>query len=37
MSPPPKDKTALNPDAISESLKDTAARTLAVLRIENNS
>jgi len=25
---PPKDKTDLNPDAISESLKDTAARTL---------
>jgi phosphoglycerate mutase, BPG-dependent, family 1 len=25
---PPKEKTALNPDAISESLKDTAARTL---------
>ena len=25
---PPKDKTPLNPDAISESLKDTAARTL---------
>jgi len=26
--PPPKDKTDLNPDGISESLKDTAARTL---------
>ena len=26
--PPPKDKTAQNPDGISESLKDTAARTL---------
>jgi len=26
--PPPKDKTELNPDGISESLKDTAARTL---------
>jgi 2,3-bisphosphoglycerate-dependent phosphoglycerate mutase len=26
--PPPKDKTELNPDAVSESLKDTAARTL---------
>jgi len=26
--PPPKEKTELNPDAISESLKDTAARTL---------
>jgi 2,3-bisphosphoglycerate-dependent phosphoglycerate mutase len=26
--PPPKDKTELNPDAYSESLKDTAARTL---------
>lgn len=26
--PPPKDKTPLNPDGISESLKDTAARTL---------
>lgn len=26
--PPPKDKTALNPDGISESLQDTAARTL---------
>jgi len=26
--PPPKDKTALNPDGVSESLKDTAARTL---------
>ena len=25
--PPPKDKTELNPDGISESLKDTAART----------
>jgi len=25
---PPKDKTALNPEGISESLKDTAARTL---------
>lgn len=25
---PPKDKTKLNPDGISESLKDTAARTL---------
>lgn len=25
---PPKDKTELNPDGISESLKDTAARTL---------
>jgi len=27
-TPPPKDKTELNPDGISESLKDTAARTL---------
>lgn len=26
--PPPKDKTNLNPEGISESLKDTAARTL---------
>jgi 2,3-bisphosphoglycerate-dependent phosphoglycerate mutase len=26
--PPPKDVTELNPDGISESLKDTAARTL---------
>ena len=26
--PPPKDKTELNPDGVSESLKDTAARTL---------
>ena len=26
--PPPKQKTELNPDGISESLKDTAARTL---------
>jgi 2,3-bisphosphoglycerate-dependent phosphoglycerate mutase len=26
--PPPADKTELNPDGISESLKDTAARTL---------
>jgi 2,3-bisphosphoglycerate-dependent phosphoglycerate mutase len=26
--PPPKEKTDLNPDGISESLKDTAARTL---------
>ncbi|MEP0822924.1 MAG: 2,3-bisphosphoglycerate-dependent phosphoglycerate mutase [Ignavibacterium sp.] len=26
--PPPSDKTELNPDGISESLKDTAARTL---------
>jgi len=26
--PPPTDKTALNPEGISESLKDTAARTL---------
>ena len=26
--PPPKDKTDLNPEGISESLKDTAARTL---------
>ena len=26
--PPPKDKTAMNPEGISESLKDTAARTL---------
>lgn len=26
--PPPKDKTELNPEGISESLKDTAARTL---------
>ncbi|MFA5974867.1 MAG: 2,3-bisphosphoglycerate-dependent phosphoglycerate mutase [Elusimicrobiota bacterium] len=26
--PPPTDRTALNPDGISESLKDTAARTL---------
>jgi 2,3-bisphosphoglycerate-dependent phosphoglycerate mutase len=27
-TPPPKEKTELNPDGISESLKDTAARTL---------
>ena len=26
--PPPRDKTELNPDGVSESLKDTAARTL---------
>jgi 2,3-bisphosphoglycerate-dependent phosphoglycerate mutase len=26
--PPPKDKTDLNPEGVSESLKDTAARTL---------
>ena len=26
--PPPKDRTPLNPDGMSESLKDTAARTL---------
>jgi 2,3-bisphosphoglycerate-dependent phosphoglycerate mutase len=26
--PPPKEKTELNPDGVSESLKDTAARTL---------
>ena len=26
--PPPKDKTELNPDGVSESLKDTAARSL---------
>ena len=26
--PPPKDVTDLNPDGVSESLKDTAARTL---------
>lgn len=26
--PPPKEKTDLNPDGVSESLKDTAARTL---------
>ena len=26
--PPPKDKTEMNPEGISESLKDTAARTL---------
>lgn len=26
--PPPKDKTELNPEGISESLKDTAARTI---------
>jgi 2,3-bisphosphoglycerate-dependent phosphoglycerate mutase len=26
--PPPKDKTELNPEGVSESLKDTAARTL---------
>jgi len=26
--PPPKDKTSWNPDGVSESLKDTAARTL---------
>jgi len=26
--PPPKDRTELNPEGISESLKDTAARTL---------
>ena len=29
---PPKDKTALNPEGISESLKDTAARTLPYFR-----
>lgn len=33
--PPPKDVTDLNPDGISESLKDTAARTLPVLRSKN--
>jgi 2,3-bisphosphoglycerate-dependent phosphoglycerate mutase len=27
-APPPKDKTELNPEGISESLKDTAARTI---------
>ena len=30
--PPPKDKTELNPEGISESLKDTAARTLPYFR-----
>ena len=30
--PPPKDKTDLNPEGISESLKDTAARTLPYFR-----
>ncbi len=29
--PPPKDKTELNPEGISESLQDTAARTLPYL------
>ncbi|OGW80907.1 MAG: 2,3-bisphosphoglycerate-dependent phosphoglycerate mutase [Omnitrophica bacterium GWA2_52_8] len=29
---PPKDKTAMNPEGISESLKDTAARTLPYFR-----
>lgn len=31
---PPKDKTALNPDGISESLKDTAARTLPYFELK---
>ena len=30
--PPPKEKTELNPEGISESLKDTAARTLPYFR-----
>jgi 2,3-bisphosphoglycerate-dependent phosphoglycerate mutase len=30
--PPPKDKTDMNPEGISESLKDTAARTLPYFR-----
>jgi len=30
--PPPKDKSELNPEGISESLKDTAARTLPYFR-----
>jgi len=30
--PPPKDKSELNPEGISESLKDTAARTLPYYR-----
>jgi 2,3-bisphosphoglycerate-dependent phosphoglycerate mutase len=30
--PPPKDRTELNPEGISESLKDTAARTLPYFR-----
>jgi 2,3-bisphosphoglycerate-dependent phosphoglycerate mutase len=30
--PPPKDKSDLNPEGISESLKDTAARTLPYFR-----
>jgi len=30
--PPPKDKSPLNPEGISESLKDTAARTLPYYR-----
>ena len=30
--PPPKDKTVLNPEGISESLQDTAARTLPYFR-----
>jgi|SRR5437879_6090887 len=30
--PPPKDKTPFNPEGISESLKDTAARTLPYYR-----
>ncbi|MSR77055.1 MAG: 2,3-bisphosphoglycerate-dependent phosphoglycerate mutase [Candidatus Omnitrophica bacterium] len=30
--PPPKDKTEFNPEGISESLKDTAARTLPYFR-----
>ena len=30
--PPPNDKTGWNPDGLSESLKDTAARTLPYFR-----
>jgi 2,3-bisphosphoglycerate-dependent phosphoglycerate mutase len=32
--PPPSDKTAMNPEGISESLKDTAARTLPYFRTQ---
>jgi len=32
--PPPKDKTPMNPEGISESLKDTAARTLPYFNLK---
>ena len=32
--PPPKDKTEMNPEGISESLQDTAARTLPYFRTQ---